>query len=82
MATMSKTVAEIKNPKDYPRMGLSPILDPKARLAALRQIRGIWKNRTPDPIKELAKMQKEYSGRFNLPCGRVEPWKRLNLPMR
>ena len=39
---------------------LSPMLDPQARLAALRQIRGMWKNRKPDPIKELKKMRKEW----------------------
>lgn len=37
-----------------------PILDKEARLAALRQIRGMWKNRKPDPIKELAKMRREW----------------------
>ena len=41
------------------------ITDPKKRLAALRQAFGMWKNRKPDPIKELEKMRREQ--RMKLP---------------
>ena len=58
---MNKAVADRKEMKKSPAYsGLSPILDPKARLAAWESVRGIWKNRTPDPIKELSKMRKEW----------------------
>lgn len=40
--------------------GIPSLRDPKARLAAFRAIRGMWKNRKPDPIKELKKMRKEW----------------------
>lgn len=40
--------------------GLSSVLDPRARLAAWEQVRGMWKNRKPDPIKELAKIRREW----------------------
>ncbi len=36
------------------------ILDASARLSALRQIRGMWKHRKPDPIAELAKIRREW----------------------
>lgn len=32
-------------------------INPKERLAAWERVRGMWKNRKPDPIKELAKMR-------------------------
>ena len=37
---------------------LNPFLTPAEKLAILRDVKGIWKNRKPDPIKELAKMRK------------------------
>jgi hypothetical protein len=30
------------------------------RVKAFEQIRGMWKNRTPDPIQELEEMRKEW----------------------
>jgi len=58
---MNKITAATKEINRGPAYSaLSPMLDPKARLAALRQLRGIWKNRKPDPIKELAKIRKEW----------------------
>jgi hypothetical protein len=32
----------------------------RERLEALEKIRGIWKDRKPDPIKELEEMRKEW----------------------
>ena len=57
---MSKTVT--KQTKTTYRVttpaGLLPALDPKIRAAIWEKARGMWKNRKPDPIKELAKMRK------------------------
>lgn len=36
-----------------------PLMRPADRLAALESIMGIWKNRRPDPVKELQKMRRE-----------------------
>jgi hypothetical protein len=36
---------------------LRPFLTPEERLAAWRQIRGMWKGRKPEPIKELKKIR-------------------------
>jgi hypothetical protein len=33
-------------------------VNPKERLAAWERVRGMWKNRKPDPIKELKKMRR------------------------
>ena len=30
------------------------------RLIILRELKGLWKNRKPDPIKELIKIRKEW----------------------
>lgn len=38
---------------------LSPTLTPEERLRILRETAGIWKNRKPDPMKELKKMREE-----------------------
>lgn len=35
-----------------------PLMTPEERLAIWRQVRGMWKNRKPDPIKELKKIRK------------------------
>ena len=35
-------------------------LGTQERLSLLRSVRGMWKNRKPDPIRELAKMKKEW----------------------
>ena len=37
-----------------------PLVAPEERLLVLRKLRGMWKNRRPDPIKELAKMRREW----------------------
>lgn len=42
---------------------LSParlILKPRQRLLLWTAIRGMWKNKKPDPIKELNKMRREW----------------------
>lgn len=39
---------------------LYPLLSSKDRLMIWEKVRGMWKNRKPDPIKELAKMRKEW----------------------
>lgn len=39
---------------------LTTIHTPEERLAIWEHARGIWKNRKPDPIKELEKMRKEW----------------------
>ncbi|MBI3420735.1 MAG: hypothetical protein HY006_01605 [Candidatus Sungbacteria bacterium] len=36
------------------------ILTGAERLVALRRIRGMWKDRKPDPVKELEKMRREW----------------------
>jgi len=37
-----------------------PLMTLRSRLLLLKNIKGIWKNRKPDPIKELAKMRREW----------------------
>ncbi len=39
---------------------LYPLLNKKERLSVWEKARGIWKNRKPDPIKELARTRKEW----------------------
>jgi hypothetical protein len=36
------------------------LLNGQERLLLLRNIRGMWKHRKPDPIKELEKMRREW----------------------
>jgi len=36
-----------------------PLISPKERILLLESIRGMWKNRKPDPIRELRKMRRE-----------------------
>ena len=36
------------------------LLSGQERLLLLRNIRGMWKHRKPDPIKELQKMRREW----------------------
>jgi hypothetical protein len=36
---------------------IHPFFTPEERLAAWRQLRGMWKGRKPDPIKELKKIR-------------------------
>lgn len=37
-----------------------PLMSGKERLVVWERARGMWKNRKPDPIKELSKMRKEW----------------------
>ena len=37
-----------------------PLLRGKERLSVWQKARGMWKNRKPDPIKELKKIRKEW----------------------
>lgn len=41
-------------------ISLYPLTSPEERLAALKAIRGMWKGRKPDPIKELQKMRRSW----------------------
>jgi ABC-type multidrug transport system ATPase subunit len=38
-----------------------PLMTVEERLRLLRQIRGIWKDRKPDPIEELNEIRKGWS---------------------
>lgn len=38
----------------------SPLLSKKERILALERVRGIWKNKKSDPIKELKRIRKEW----------------------
>jgi hypothetical protein len=38
----------------------SPLPTPEERLKLWQRVKGIWRNRTPDPIEELEKMRKEW----------------------
>ena len=40
---------------------LQPIVRKGKRLLIWRKAKGLWKNRKPDPIKELNKMRNEWS---------------------
>ena len=58
---MSKAAAKVRTARKARRISPTlPILDGEERLAALRQIRGMWKRRKPDPIGELAKIRREW----------------------
>ncbi|MBI2484324.1 hypothetical protein HYV71_04030 [Candidatus Uhrbacteria bacterium] len=39
---------------------LYPLLDQRERRHIWERARGLWKRRTPDPIRELKKMRKEW----------------------
>lgn len=41
-------------------LGVYPLLDPKERLLRLQSIKGMWRSRKPNPIKELKKIRKEW----------------------
>lgn len=64
---MNRIVTDEREKNASGRMALSPVLDPKARLAAWEQVRGMWKDRKPDPIKELAKIRKEWERKLPWP---------------
>ena len=53
MAT-KKSIAKRRSPISHPLIG------PEERLAVWRSVQGMWKNRKPDPVKELKKMRKEW----------------------
>lgn len=38
-----------------------PLLDVKERSLIWEKLKGAWKNKKPDPIKELRKMRKEWN---------------------
>jgi hypothetical protein len=35
-------------------------MNPRERVAIWERVRGLWKNKVPDPIKELRKIRKEW----------------------
>lgn len=50
----------MSNQQSHNRASLPyPLMSVEDRLAILGEVRGMWKNRKPDPIKELAKIRKE-----------------------
>ena len=50
MTTKTETIQDEK---------LYPLLDRRERIHIWERVRGMWKNRTPDPERELMKMRKE-----------------------
>ena len=42
------------------KLNAYPMLDKNERLSAWEKARGMWKHRKPDPVKELAKIRKEW----------------------
>ncbi|MFN3995818.1 MAG: hypothetical protein ACK4GR_04720 [bacterium] len=38
---------------------LKILIDPRERILIWRKAKGMWKNKKPDPIKELRKIRKE-----------------------
>lgn len=59
---MAKIINEIKISKS---MAVYPLISPKERLLVWERIKGMWKNRKPDPIKELKKMRREWERKFS-----------------
>jgi len=58
-------MAEVTNKvKIYKPTKIYPLILPKKRLAIWEKVKGMWKNRKPDPIKELEKMRKEWERRL------------------
>jgi hypothetical protein len=49
---------ETTTPQDT--MTSSPLLAPEERLKLWQRFKGMWKDRTPDPIEALDKMLKEW----------------------
>jgi hypothetical protein len=43
-----------------------PFISPEKRLKILKETKGMWKDRTPDPIKELKKIRKEWERKLPL----------------
>lgn len=50
----------IDKTKTYKPITIYPLISPKERLAIWQKLQGMWKNRRPDPIKELEKMRREW----------------------
>lgn len=48
----------INKTKTYKPVTIYPLILPEERLANWKEIKGIWENYKPDPIKELKKMRK------------------------
>ncbi len=42
-----------------------PLITPAERLVIWERVRGIWKNRKPDPLQELKKMRKEWERKIS-----------------
>jgi len=55
-------IIEEKNQTNY----IYPLITTRERLWLLKNIKGIWKNRKPDPIKELKKMRQEWNRKIIL----------------
>lgn len=49
---------------EQPRIKTNPLLTQKERASIWEKARGIWKNRRPDPVKELKKIRKEWERNF------------------
>jgi len=54
----------INKTKTYKPITIYPLISPRERLAIWEKIKGMWKNRKPDPIKELEKMRREWDRKF------------------
>ncbi|MDP3948823.1 MAG: hypothetical protein Q8Q17_02650 [bacterium] len=46
-----------------PKIDAYPILSIQERLLIWERVRGTWKNRKPNPIKELKQMRKEWENK-------------------
>ncbi len=51
--------------KSKRKIPIYPLMFPKERLALLKSIKGIWKNKKRNPIKELNKMRRERERTFS-----------------
>ncbi len=54
---MAKVINKTKTSKP---IAIYPLISPKERRVIWEKVKGMWKNRKPDPIKELEKMRKEW----------------------
>ena len=43
-----------------------PLLNPKERILIWRKIEGMWRNRKPEPAKELKKVRKEWGRKLSV----------------
>lgn len=51
---------ETTTPQDT--LTTSPLLTPEERLKLWQRFKGMWKDRTPDPIEALEQMRQEWDG--------------------